>query len=87
MTDKPTCDDLLNGDGFTLMQRQDDASWRHGSYVTEVFLRDSDNTCWKVCYRLSTDGETNELREGHADIRQCWPKDVVTTVFVDNPND
>lgn len=63
MTKLPTCEDLYNEDGYKSVYREADDSWRHGSYVTEVFERESDNTFWLVKYRLSTDGETHELRD------------------------
>ncbi len=63
------------------MFRQADDSWRHGSYVTEVFRRESDSTFWKATYRLSTDGETNELREGLARIDQVEPYTVQVTKY------
>jgi len=68
--DKPTCEDLKNMESVS---READDSWRHGAYITEVFHREKDNTYWMAVYCLSTDGETNELREGMADIAQVIP--------------
>lgn len=70
MTEKPTCEQLYEDDGVESVYRHTDDTWRHGSYVTEVFKRESDGTFWQAKYRLSTDGETNELREGLAEIAQ-----------------
>ena len=59
-----------------------DDSWRHGSYVDEVFHRASDDTYWMASYRLSTDGETNELHEGDAEIRQVVPQEKTVVTYV-----
>lgn len=70
----PTCEDLWNDDvNYKSIYREADDSWRHGSYITEVFHRSSDNTYWMAGYRKSGDGEYNELREGEADIIQVEP--------------
>lgn len=61
--------------------READDSWRHGSYITEVYKREEDDTYWMAQYRLSTDGETDELREGFAVIQQCWPKTITTVAY------
>lgn len=76
----PTCEDLYNSrrDEYEVVFRETDASWRHGSYVSAVYKRLSDETYWMAQYRLSTDGETNELREGDADIYQVEPYEKVT---------
>ena len=72
----PTCKEIYNEELGDPVLREDDASWRHGSYRTEVYKRDSDNTFWRAFYCLSTDRETNGLREGDADIEQVWPIEV-----------
>jgi hypothetical protein len=71
--DQPTCQQIYDEDLGDPVYRKDDASWRHGAYVTEVYHRTDDDTYWKVSYRLSTDGETNELREGIAQIAEVVP--------------
>lgn len=81
MNDKPTCEELFDEVHGGPVSREDDASWRHGSYRTEVYHRKSDDTFWMAKYRVSTDGETNELREGLASIDQVWPKHVTKTVY------
>lgn len=78
---KPTCEDLFEQDGFKDVHREADTSWRHGAYISEVFLRESDNTYWMANYRLSTDGETNELREGTAEIVQVEPFEKTITDY------
>ena len=78
----PTCEELFDEDGFKSVHREADDSWRHGSYISEVFLRESDNTYWRASYALSTDGETNELREGTASITQVAPKEVSTITYL-----
>lgn len=77
----PTHDQLLDEDGLKRVHREDDASWRHGSYRTEVYLRESDNTHWSTTYRLSTDGETNELLGGTATIVQVEPYQKTITAY------
>lgn len=79
---KPTCDELCEEVGFEKVDRETDDSWRHGVRVTEVYKRESDGTFWQVKYRLSTDGECNELREGIAKIAQVIPTEVVITKYV-----
>jgi len=74
MLPKPTCKDILNKEDFESVHREADDSWRHGSYVTEVFRRIVDETYWQVCYHLSTDRETNDLREGTAFIDRVVPQ-------------
>ena len=78
----PTCEDLFEEDGYEPVHRDSDDSWRHGAYIGEVFARASDGTFWLAAYCLSTDGETNGLREGDADITQVMPKEVTTVKYV-----
>ena len=80
----PTCEEIWNGreDEFEQVHRKDDTSWRHGSYVWAVFKRISDNTFWCASYRESNDGETNELREGYANISQVKPVEKVVIDYV-----
>ncbi len=78
----PTCDQLLEEEGVTLVERVDDATWRHGCYRTDIYHRPDDDTYWRASYRVSTDGETNELREGSADIVRVWPVVKPTTIYV-----
>ena len=79
---EPTCKDLFLEDGYESIHRDADDSWRHGAYIGEVFKRDSDGTYWLAAYCLSTDGETNGLREDDADITQVEPKEIVTIKYV-----
>ena len=79
---KPTSDDLYNEEGFEEVHREADDSWRHGSYVFQVFKRLSDDTYWGAAYCLSTDGEAHGLREGDADISEVEPKEVTTVTYV-----
>ena len=79
----PACAEIWNGqnDEFEQVHREDDTSWRHGSYVYAVFKRASDNTFWSVSYCESNDGETNELREGDAGISQVKPVEKVVITY------
>ena len=81
--EKPTCEQLLELDPT---RRTVEDSWRHGTRVTEVYFRERDNTYWQAKYRLSTDGECNELREGYAKICQVVPRERTVTVYepIDN---
>ena len=78
----PTCEDLFKENGYERVHRDFDGSWRHGAYIGEVFKRDCDGTYWLAAYCLSTDGETNGLREDDADISQVVPKEVTTIKYV-----
>jgi hypothetical protein len=79
--EKPTCEQLLDEDGVKRMSCEDDGSWRHGVYRTEVYLREVDGTYWRAGYRVSTDGETHELRDGGARIVQVQPVEKTVTVY------
>ncbi|WP_149648883.1 hypothetical protein [Azospirillum argentinense] len=70
------------------VSREADTSWRHGAYITQVFHRAADDTYWRALYCLSTDGETNGLREGDAEITQVRPveKTVIDYVPVATPS-
>lgn len=80
----PTCEQICDKRGFGLVHTTREP-WRHGNYVTAVYLREADKTYWKVLYALSTDGETNELREGGAEISRCWPFQKMVTAYLDTP--
>lgn len=75
----PTCEEICEEE-LESVEREIDNSWRHGCYIYEVYRRQSDDTYWAVSYRLSTDGETNELREGSAEISQVFPVTETITV-------
>jgi len=79
--DAPTAEQLNDEDGFESVDRKS-SPWRHGEYVSQVFRREADNTFWCARYRLSTDGETNELRDGGAVITQVRPEQRTVTVYV-----
>jgi hypothetical protein len=81
MITKPICEELFNKELGDPVHKEDDASWRHGSYRTEVYHRVLDNTYWQASYRVSTDGETHELREGIAEIVQVWPYEKTVTEY------
>ena len=82
--DKPTHEELRESswedNGFKAVLRTTDDSWRHGVRVHQVFCRKADMTYWAVDYRLSTDGECDELAEGECKIEQAWAHDEVVTV-------
>lgn len=91
MTDKPTdqkpnCTDLMDAldcsdADYEFLDGKSDPSWRHGTYETAIFKRKADGTFWQASYRSSTDGETNELRDGSATIVRVYPKEVTTTIY------
>lgn len=71
---------------FTLAKEDLDDSWRHGNYVTQVWMRVEDGSFWQVTFRVSGDGETNEMRdlekyEVAKEALQVVPKKVLTTVY------
>lgn len=82
--EKPTCKQLFNEE-LKSVARESDDSWRHGCRIREVFVRESDNTFWQADYDLSTDGETNGLREGYAKIFQVEPYQVSVTRYRSTP--
>lgn len=80
MITPPTCEEIYNEE-LELVHTEADPSWRHGCYIYEVYNRESDNTFWAVNYRRSTDGETNALREGLADVKEVEPYEVTRTEY------
>ena len=78
----PKKEQLLEEDGLKVVSRISDPSWRHGTYETKVFCRGEDNTFWEVKFQLSTDGETNGLREGEYLIRQVTPQEKTIIIYV-----
>ena len=86
MVEVPTCECLFDEDGIEVVETKNDL-WRHGYYRTSIHHRLSDGTFWKASYPVSTDGETNGLRDGDSDttITQCWPTQKLVTVYVTTP--
>jgi hypothetical protein len=76
----PTCEQLWNEELDEVSENL--ATWRHGHRVTQVFHRESDDTYWQAEYRRSSDGGTNELREGYAEITQVTPEQTMVTHYV-----
>lgn len=68
----PTQEELLD-DKLIEVKIMADNSWRHGSYMTVIYLRDSDQTFWMVKYVFSTGCETNGLRDGDYSCVQVLP--------------
>ncbi len=79
--DKPTCQQICDEELDDPVLVEDDTSWRHGYHRYAVYHRKEDNTFWSVNYRASTDGETNELREGTAKITEVTPVQKTITVY------
>ena len=77
---KPTCEELWNEE-LDEISHLSKTGWRHGTTETAVFYRKSDQTYWQAIYQLSTDCETNDLRDGYAIIRQVVPKEVMAVVY------
>ena len=80
----PSCAALAE-ETYPSVYRFADDTWRHGSRVTQVFHRAEDDTYWQANYRLSTDGETNELAEGLATITRVFPHQVMVTQYKTEP--
>lgn len=76
----PSGRDMLFEEGFQLVSSEADPSWRHGCYMLDIYKEDATGFFYKADYRRSGDGETNELREGLADIRRVYPFERVVTV-------
>jgi len=76
----PTCDQLFNEELGQPIYRDVDDSWRHGCYITEVYLRTSDQSYWRAKYRISDRG-AHELREGIAAIEQVEPYETTVTAY------
>ena len=81
MVTEPTKDQFIDENGVKYVLRTAADSWRHGSYVTQVFHRTADDTYWQISYRLSTDGETNELSEGIYGCTQVQPYQETVTKY------
>lgn len=77
----PTQEDFLDEIGLKSISREAIDKWRWGTVEREIFVRESDNTIWSVTYRISADGETNELREGEAHIVQVEPYEKTITDY------
>jgi hypothetical protein len=83
-TIKPTLDQIWEEELGDPVFSESDPSWRHGETRTEVYKRESDATFWMVHYRVSGDGEYNELREERDCMKepcQVFPHEVITTVY------
>ena len=78
----PTCEQMFEEDGLISVSRESDDSWRHGCDIYEVFHRTADNTYWSADYQVSTDGETNGLRENEAEITEVVPIQELVTKYV-----
>lgn len=77
----PTAEQLLDWNGVKEISSEVIDIWRHGNLNQDVYQRKSDGTYWQATYRTSTDGETNELREGGANIIQVEPYEKVTKAW------
>ena len=77
----PTCNELYDEIHGEPVHSKSDTSWRHGEYRTEVYHRKPDNTFWEVNYRRSTDGETNDFRDGEATIIEVESYKVEVTKY------
>lgn len=80
----PTQTELLEEDedeALSVVYRSSRDNWRHGCTITKVFLRETDQTHWKVKYRRQTDGEWDGLRENDYEICQAEPYEVITTQY------
>jgi len=79
---KPTCKELFEEEFKKVYHESFSCRW-YGKCESVVYYREEDDTYWRARYRLSKDGEINELREGCASITQVMPKEVVTTIYED----
>lgn len=67
------------------ISRESDPSWRHGTRETWVF-EPAPGVFWEASFRLSTDGETHELREGCAGVRRVYPVTETVTAYRSAPS-
>ena len=66
------------------VQINNDTSYRHGCYVTEVFFRKTDATFWRINYTVDGTGDHNSLRDEKAsvDVGRVMPEIVKETRYV-----
>lgn len=82
MTIKPSPIDLLDENGYECIEENTIDRWRWGT--VEEWIYQSEDTpprYWSATFRISTDGETNGLRDGEAVIAEVVPTEVIKTVW------
>ena len=57
--------------------------WRWGTIERDIYRRLSDDTYWSIYYRMSSDGETNEFRDGETEVTQVYPTTKVIIEYVE----
>jgi hypothetical protein len=81
----PTRQQIYDEIGFESMRQQVESA-AGGEYVTEVFLRECDDTYWQVYYFISIDGYVNGLLSSDycnpAEITQVKPVPVTITKYI-----
>ncbi len=83
----PTASQITEEDeGLEVLKQEPIDTWRWGTVQEIIVKRLSDQTFWAATYRVSSDGETNELREGNARIVQVWPKERIAIVWEETEN-
>lgn len=75
----PECADLYEEAGYTEIETSVIDTWRWGTVNETIYQSDENpNEFWAASYRVSTDRETDELREGDAQIYQVEKREVTT---------
>lgn len=76
--------DLWMDDRLEEVDSHADPSWRHGCYMTDVFLHTETGKYYRASYQRSIDGEYNGIREGNAWVVEVTPvtKTVTVTEYV-----
>ena len=81
----PTPQQLHDEVGFESVSQETDTQCG-GDYVTEVFLREHDDTYWRVFYFVSEDGYINSLLSAEycnpPEIAQVKPTQVTTIRYI-----
>ena len=78
----PTCEQIFNEDeDLEVVSEETVGNWRWGHVEECILHRKSDDSFWSCSYRVGSQGETHDLRDGDADIGQVEPTIVVTTKY------
>ena len=84
----PSQEDLWNHEeveGIRLVSSTLETISGRGVVVRKVFHREEDDTYWRAQYRVTLDYETDELREGRAEVDQVVPVQAQCTLYM-RPN-
>lgn len=80
MMDHQQFKELWQDDRLVTVDRESDDSWRHGSYITEVFKDEETGKFWQADYRKSGDGEYHGIRDNDFEFCEVEPVEEVVTI-------